>query len=261
MHVLKVISVYLRLSALNEMQYRANFFIQVLNTILEIITGLGGLALVFYHTNTLGGWGPNELLAVMGVYMLIGGILNVVISPSMNRLAQNIRQGTLDYTIVRPVDTQVLVSVTDVQIWSTVDILMGLTVLIVAVVRLGLSVGAVQALAFAVALLSGAAIIYSLWLIVATTAFWITQVWAILRMFQSLYQTGRWPVSIYPNWLRYALTFIVPVAFAITVPAQAVTGRLNTGTLLLSMGIGVAALVLSRLFWRFGLRNYSGASA
>ena len=76
-----------------------------------------------------------------------------------------------------------------------------------------------------------------------------------------MYEAGRWPVSLYPGWLRFALTFVVPVAFATTVPAQALTGRLTGQTLLGAVALAAALLVGSRLFWRFGIRYYSGASA
>jgi ABC-2 type transport system permease protein len=53
----------------------------------------------------------------------------------------------------------------------------------------------------------------------------------------------------------------VPVAFAVTVPAEALTGRLNAATLLGAIALAAALLALARWFWFFGLRRYSGASA
>jgi ABC-2 type transport system permease protein len=64
-----------------------------------------------------------------------------------------------------------------------------------------------------------------------------------------------------PGWMRYGVTFLVPVGFAVTVPAQAVTSRLDAGTLALSAGFAAALFGFTRWFWRFGLRRYSGASA
>ena len=72
---------------------------------------------------------------------------------------------------------------------------------------------------------------------------------------------GRWPVSTYPRWLRTGLTFLVPIAFAVTVPAQALTRRLNGRTLLFALGLAVLFVIFTRWFWRRGLRRYSGASA
>jgi ABC-2 type transport system permease protein len=83
----------------------------------------------------------------------------------------------------------------------------------------------------------------------------------VIELFQGIYQAGRWPVGIYPNWLRTELTFLVPVAFAVTVPAEALTARLTWQTLLGAAGLATFLLVLSRWVWKTGLRHYSGASA
>jgi ABC-2 type transport system permease protein len=115
--------------------------------------------------------------------------------------------------------------------------------------------------AFAGAIAAGGLIVYSFWVILASTAFWLVRVENILMIFQSMYEAGRWPVSIYPGWLRFALTFIVPVAFAVTVPAQALAGRLTWQTLLGAWVLAAALLIASRLLWRAGLRRYAGASA
>ncbi len=63
---------YLRLSVMNEMQYRVNFFIQLFQSLVALGTGLVVLALVFGHTSQLGGWSRSQLLAVMGVHILMG---------------------------------------------------------------------------------------------------------------------------------------------------------------------------------------------
>jgi len=68
-------------------------------------------------------------------------------------------------------------------------------------------------------------------------------------------------VGIYLGWLRYSVTFLVPIAFAVTVPAEAVTSRLDWETLALAAGFAIALFAFARWFWRFGLKRYSGASA
>ena len=117
------------------------------------------------------------------------------------------------------------------------------------------------ALAFGVTLVAGAAIIYSFLLVLATFAFWLVRLENILVIFGSMYEAGRWPIGIYPPLLRMTLTFVVPVAFAITVPVEALVGRLEWPVLVGSVALAIAFLVGSRWFWRLGLRHYSGASA
>ena len=83
MRYLQLIWVFLRLGVLNELQYRANFFVQVFQSTLQLGTALAGLAVVFAHADTLGGWRLAELLGQVGVYILVGGAINLVIQPSM----------------------------------------------------------------------------------------------------------------------------------------------------------------------------------
>ena len=261
MNYLRLLREFLRVNIMSELAYRVNFLVQLFQSLLELATALGGLAVIFSFTKTLGGWRSDEVLALVGVYFLVGGLIGLVIQPGMAQLIDSVRDGTLDFTLTKPEDAQLLVSIKRVEIWKFVDIVLGITVLAIALIRLREQVTGWQAMAFAGMLLAGACIIYSFWLMLATLSFWFVRVENILVIFQSMYEAGRWPISLYPGWLRFLLTFIVPVAFAITVPAEALTGRLSWQTLLGAAILSVILLIIARLFWKAGLRHYSGASA
>lgn len=261
MTLLRLFWSYFRVGALNELQYRVNLFIQLFQSALALIVGLVGLSLVFNHTDSLNGWSPYELLAVMGVFTLMGGLIRTTIQPNMERLMGDVQQGTLDYTLTKPADSQILVSVREVRIWQSVDFFVGLILLGIALGQIEGRVGFWQAIAFGVTLFMGSLMIYCFWLMLTSGAFWVVRVEQIVELFQGVYQAGRWPVSIYPSWLRLGLTFLVPIAFAVTVPAEALTGRLTPQTVLITLGLTTALMLLARWVWRTGLRRYSGASA
>lgn len=261
MRPLRLAWLFFRIGALNDLQYRANFWLQLLQAAIQLGTGLAVLGLVFSQTPALNGWTQPQLLAVMGVHILMGGVIGALIQPSMERLRSDIRQGTFDYVLTKPEDIQVLSSIREIRIWQAVDVIVGGAVLAIAVGQLGESLGALEALAFAAALVLGGLMIYSFWLIVTTVAFWIVRIDEIAELFQGVYQSGRWPVTIYPEWLRVSLTFLVPIAFAVTVPAQALTQRLTADAFAVALVFAVLILVVSRAFFRYGLRRYSGASA
>ncbi len=261
MKTLRLLFVFFRIGVLTETAYRANFFIQLFQSLLELGTSLAGLAVIFTYTNSLGGWSSDEMLALVGVYFLMGGLISLVIQPGMSALIDSVRDGTLDFTLTKPEDAQLLVSIQRISIWSLLDILMGVGVLVTALILLKESVGFVAAIEFIGMLLAGGVIVYSFWLILASLSFWFVRVENLLEIFQSVYQAGRWPVSLYPGWLRFGLTFIVPVAFAITVPVEALTGRLDTLTLLGAIGLAILLFIIARVVWRMGLRHYAGASA
>jgi ABC-2 type transport system permease protein len=233
----------------------------VLQSILAVGVGLIVFQLVFSHTTELNGWTHAEMLALLGVQAVMAGVIHSVIQPNMIRLSEEVHDGKLDHALTKPVDAQMLISVREVQLWQAVDIPIGATIIIVALVRLGGDLGIVDTLAFAIALAFGAVLLYCFWLVLATGSFWVVQMWFLPELFEGIFQTGRWPVGIYPDWLRFGITFLVPIAFAVTVPAEAVTSRLDWETLLFAALFTMAAFAFARWFWRFGLRRYTGASA
>jgi len=156
-------------------------------------------------------------LTLLGVQILLGGFIHTFIQPNMELLMLDVQQGTLDYALTKPEDSQVLISVRAVRIWQVVEVISGLVLLSVGLAGVESSVGWPEALTFAFALGIGAVLVYCFWLILTTGAFWVVRMEHVLELFEGIYQTGRWPVGVYPGWLRYSVTFLVPVALAVAV--------------------------------------------
>lgn len=230
-------------------------------SLLTIGMSLGGLAVVFQHTDTVGGWQPFELMALVGVYYIMSGFIGTVVQPSMEAFLQDVRGGTLDFTLIKPEDAQLLVSIRRVSIWGMITILLGSIVVTIALARLPTILTLWQMGGFGLALLAATIIVYSFYLILVTCAFWFVKIENILVIFDSLYQAARWPIGIYPPLMRLILTFLVPIAFAVTVPAEALVGRATLWSLAGAVALALGILIVARRFWLFGIRHYSGASA
>jgi ABC-2 type transport system permease protein len=262
MHALTVARTFFRLGLLNIMQYRSDFFISLLNVVITLGTQLLGLAVIFGQTEDLRGWTRDDLIVLIGIHMLVGGLLGLVIRPSMQALMEGIRLGTFDFVLTKPVDSQLFTSVQKVAPQSTTDMLFGLGVIIVGITRLNEDLSAGSVLLFPVMLLAGTVIIYSFMLFLSTLAFWFVRLDNVLVIFQTMFgNAGSWPITIYPGWLRTTLTFFVPVAFAVTIPAESLTGRLDAPTALLTLALAAIFFAGARWFWRYALRHYTGASA
>jgi viologen exporter family transport system permease protein len=259
--MLRVMGTFLRLGVMNELQYRANFFIAAFQSLLAVAVGIAVLSLVYSHTASLNGWTESQLLVILGIQILLGGVVHAAIQPNMERVADEVRDGRLDFALTKPQDSQLIVSVRQLNIWQAVDVVSGAIVVVVGVSRTRGTITAGHTLAFLGLLALGALFLYCFWLILATGAFWIVNMWFLSELFEGMYQTGRWPIGIYPGWLRYSMTYLVPVGFAVTVPAQALTHRLHWSTVGVAVVFAVALVAFARWFWRFGLRRYSGASA
>ena len=251
-HGLRVLRAFLSLGVLNLVQYRSDFFIALLNALISLVTQVLALSVVFSATSDLRGWGPNDLLVLVGIVM----------RPSMETLMEGIRLGTFDFLLTKPADSQLLASVQTVAPQAATDVVVGVGVVAYGMTRLGVTLSPLDVALFLVMLLAGLVIVYSFLLLLATCAFWFVKLENALVIFQALFgNAGRWPVTIFPPWLRAFLTFVVPVAFAVTVPAQALTGQLGGASALLAVVVAAGFLVVSRLFWKLALSHYTGVSA
>ncbi len=123
------------------------------------------------------------------------------------------------------------------------------------------ALSAVQVVSFVVALTCGLALVYCLLLSLATLAFWFVRVENLLVIYGAFVDAARFPVDIYPGWLRLTLSSVAPIGIAVTVPAEALAGKLDVVGLGAIVVATILAWIFTRWFWRFGLRSYTGASA
>ncbi len=259
----KLLAAFIRASAQQEMAYRANFFIGLLHSLLNLGTGVLGVVVLFGQVETLRGWDFPATLALLGVYLTVSALRGLVVGPSLEALAglgQEVMSGNFDFTLLRPVNAQFLASFRQWRLFALVDLALGVGVLAAAVTRPDQSLSAGQALAFVLTLAAGLVILYAMLLALTALVFW-SPGFLFTWVFDGIFQMARYPVGIYPGWLRLALTWIVPIGIITTIPAQALTG--SVPWLLVGASALLAAVLAagaSALF-HFALRRYSSASS
>ncbi len=261
MHWLRVVWVHARIGLQTDLQYRANFLKRIVVSALSLALFLGSILVIFQHTNTLGDWTRADLIMLVGVYMIVSGFIDFSIRPGLNSFMEGIRTGNFDYILLKPVDAQLYVCIQRLRAWNLVDLVMGAGLVVCSHTVLGLSVPPANVLLFLVALLVGFTVVLAFWFILGTLTFWFIRIENIFVVFDSLFETARWPVTIYPDFLRILLTFVIPVAWAVTFPATALTDRVGGREIGLAFLIPLGFVIAARLFWVRGLQHYAGASA
>src|ERR671933_3097417 len=139
-----------------------------------------------------------------------------------------------------------MVSVRHVQVLKVGQAGLGFVVLGIGLAQVGEHVSVADALSFALTLACGLALVYCLLLVLSTLSFWFVRVENILAIFWAFLDAGRFPVDVYPGWLRVTLSTVVPIGIAVTVPAQAVAGRLD------SLGLGAMLVGTAGVWWFAG---------
>ena len=250
-----------RIQFMNELQYRGSFVLQLVRTVLTLGTSVAVVSIVYGHIDDLGGWSMPRLLALVGVFTLVGGLLGTFVWPNLIELVGDVRAGTLEYLLLKPVDAQFLASVRAQYLWNGTDIVGGLGMIGWAVTMFDRPPHALDVVLFLVALALGVSIIYSFLLVLMTTVFWLVQVEEFAELFAAVFEAGRWPVSVYPHWLQAVLTLVVPISSALTVSTDALTARLSWWTVGAEALLALAFFVFARWFFKVGIRHYTGASA
>jgi len=167
----------------------------------------------------------------------------------------------MDYTILQPVNSMFLVTFSRITVWRIWDLLLAIVLVMVGINMSGDVTTPLSILTFILLTVSGAVVIYSLWIVLIALTFWFTKFDNNVTILQALLDAGRYPVTVYPVWLRIIVTFIIPIAVATTVPLQALRGELDLQRVLLFIVIGIASFWIASRVWKAGLKRYSGASS
>jgi ABC-2 type transport system permease protein len=263
MRHLRLVRRFAAASAQNELAYRANFWIRLLHSLLNLGTGVLGVLVLFGQIETVRGWDLPAALALLGVYLTVDALRGLFIGPSLDALAGlggEIWTGRFDFTLLRPVDVQFLASFQHWRPLALIDLALGLGVLGVAAVQLGGSLTLARLAAFLVALGAGVTILYAILLAFTGLVFW-SPGFLFTWVFNGVFQMARYPVGLYPDWLRLVLTWIVPVGMVTTVPAQALAGKLPAGILVGAVALALVLLLGASALFRIGLRRYASASS
>jgi ABC-2 type transport system permease protein len=257
----RLLYVQLRASLLLALQYRVDFLLDGFISVLWAITSLIPLAVAFGSRTSIAGWTYEQALLVLGWFILLQGILEGAINPSLVGVVDHIRKGTLDFVLIKPADSQFLVSTSKFLPWRATNALTAMVVFAHAFHRMGRVPSIPSVAAAAVLFLAAVLVLYSLWILTISAAFFVVKVDNLTYLFSAIFDAARWPSTIFQGGLRWVFTFVIPLALMTTFPAQALLGTLTAGTLAGSIAGAVLFATIARLVWLQSIRRYTSASS
>lgn len=258
---LTLLELFARNSLQVALEYRANFVVACFQSSFWLLWGMVGTLVFYRFTGTLGGWTLPQALLVVGLFRIFEGLVDGVMRPNITRIVEHIAKGTLDFVLLKPVDSLFMASLRQLNLMTLPDFVVGAGLIVYGLWLQRIMPGPLDLLAFALLIGCAAVIAYSLWMLLTTTAFWLVRIENVAEVLTAVYETGRYPVTAFGPWLRIALTFLVPVAFMTTFPAAALLGTLEPLYLVAAPVMAGLLLQATRLFWRHALRSYTSASS
>jgi ABC-2 type transport system permease protein len=241
------------------MQYRTDFLLDGFVEAFWMVTALGPLLVVFRMRSAIAGWSLGEALLVMGWFTFLEGVLEGVINPSLVTVVDHIRKGTLDFVLLKPADSQFLVSTARFQPWRGVNVVTAALIFAWGFHRIG-RWPTPSALALAATMgIVAVSVLYSSWILTVSAAFYVVRVDNLTHLFSAIFDAARWPIGVFRGVVRAIFTFVIPLALMTTFPAQALLGTLRPSSVATGIAGAVLMFVVARSVWTASIARYTSA--
>ena len=258
---LKVYSKFLHTSLASELEYKANIIIDLITAILSLIGSIFLLSIFFQNNGSIGGWEFKQALIIQGIYTILNGITNTWFNPNLTEIVKHIREGTLDFVLLKPIDSQFFISLKKINPSGFLEIILGICLLIFCIkinqIKFNLSI----LISSFITIICSISILYSLWFFISTTTIWFVKTWNATEVLRSFLYIGRFPLNSFSFSLRIFFSVFIPIAFITTIPSEVFLGLAPLWKVVLEFIVAILFLFASRKFWLFALKFYSSASS
>lgn len=264
----RVLRTFLRNSLIREMSFRGNFLIEVVTNAFWFGAQLALFSLIFGSVPQVNGWSRPEYFAFMATGMIINTLIEAFFMPNCANFSELIRTGNLDFALLKPIDTQFLISFEKLDLGALCHLALPLGLLGYALSELGTPISPVAVALYLALIVMGVAFFYSLMVALASTSVWFGRNQGLYEFWFYITIFARYPRQIYRGWpagdlLRVAFSYVLPILLVVTVPAQVIVGQTLEPSWLLLVSAAAAGLGLwlSRWIFQRALRSYRSASS
>ncbi len=251
---------FLRMSWMESMEYRLNFFLRIFVEIVWYATQLSVFEVLYVHTNSIAGWEIQDVRVFMGTMFMLDCIWMMFFNDNFDRFSEMVKRGDLDLLLTKPIDAQFMISLrraNPIYFFNFILVLGYFSWAIMGLER-ELSFSAIGK--YLILLLCGLMTLYSLRMFFIVLVLIVHNAQNITYVWYQFYRLGMRPHSIYPSWLRWTVTLILPVGLIVSVPSFHLLFE-SDETLWTSPLIALLLFYLSRKAWLGGLKRYASASS
>tara|TARA_B100001989_G_scaffold247207_1_gene219110 strand:- start:289 stop:1083 length:795 start_codon:yes stop_codon:yes gene_type:complete len=245
----------------SELEYKTNILIDLLTAILSLIGSIFLLSIFFQNQGNIGGWEFDQALIIQGIYTILNGVTNTWFNPNLTEIVKHIREGTLDFVLLKPIDSQFFISLKKINPSGFLEIMLGLCLLIYCIRINQINLNLSFLVLCLITIICSICILYSLWFFISTTTIWFVKTWNATEVLRSFLYIGRFPLNSFSFSLRIFFSVLIPIAFITTIPSEVFLGLSQFWKILLELIVALVFLLTSRKFWLFALRFYSSASS
>lgn len=258
-----IYKIHLHQSIMQRMTYRLNFFVLVFGVFLQMVISVLFVKIIFSFIDNLSGWSFNESLLVVASYMLIEGLLWATCA-YLTGISKNVATGQFDTFMVKPIDTQFLVSIwrADPEDWMRVVTALIIFVKVLSQSKMSASDLTVNFSFYIVIIICAYIISYGVILMVKSLSFWVIDTKALHHILDTFIKSSQYPTDIFVGKIAQIIfSTIIPLAFMATVPAKILIHGFNSILFFSAIFLAVFIFIISRKFFHYSIKHYSSASS
>lgn len=257
----KIFSALISQSSKAYMEHRWNTLGNALNGLVSLLITILLVDVIFSLTNQLHGWTRSEVLFLVGIYQVISFLFSALFLKNISSLPDYIEKGKLDYFLTKPINAQFLVSLRYIRVHHFISALTGIILIFYAVDNMNKIFGLTDWFFLIIGATAGLLIFYSIYFLIALLSFWFVRFSALADVYHVISRPLSLPVDIFGRYASFILTFVIPLAFVVTVPVEIFLNKSPIFFIVLEMLIAAVLLIVSKLAWNFALRYYTSASS
>ncbi len=258
---LKLFLEFFRFSFKADIEFRGNLIFYTIENILWLILAVVGINLIFGQIHSIAGWTKNEVFLVLFIGALFSDLSWTLIFRNLNKFSQLIREGTLDYYLLKPTNLRFLLSFRIIEFDHWIRIVLELFLIYKYTLLTSGYLSFLNILLFIFVFICGFIIFYSIFFAATITNIWFVKLENLVHLFQNIKNMGDRPVYIYKKGFLFFFSFILPIGYIATFPAQALMGEISTIKLIAGPILAIFLYWLSHRFFKFALKYYSSASS
>ena len=257
----KVYKKFLHTALASELEYKANILIDLITAILSLLGSIFLLSIFFQSTGNIGGWEFEQALIIQGIYTILNGVTNTWFNPNLTEIVKHIREGTLDFVLLKPIDSQFFISLKKINPSGLLEIILGFFLLLYCIKINQIDLNLRFYTLSLITTICSISILYSLWFFISTTTIWFVKTWNATEVLRSFLYIGRFPLNSFSFSLRIFFSVFIPIVFITTIPSEVFLGLSQIWKILLEIFVALVFLFTSRNFWLFALKFYTSASS
>jgi ABC-2 type transport system permease protein len=260
---------FLKNSLVRAMMFRGHFLIETVTQTFWIAAQMVLFEIIYGKVDSIQDWSKYEYFAFLATGMLINGFVEAFFMPNCANLSEKIRTGNMDFAMLKPIDTQFLVSFETIDFSMINQVLISLGILSFSLWKLQVSITLVHVLMYLFLVVIGTALFYSLMIALASTSIWMGRNQSLYEFWFYITVFARYPQNFYRQAtggevIWFTFSFLLPILLVVTVPARLLLYKPlepNIWVLLIAPLGTLVSLFLSRKLFLWSLTHYRSASS